>query len=386
MRPQPNPRATWASGDDNTGFNLLVLLVGAVLGSYLLWTNYHAEISAAVMALHHQEIAFVRQFTHRYDLADRQMAAADPAGVTLHDLYGITHAVGLFFRIPATALMVLLAIVCALRAAPARYRRGFDLDGLVREQAASFRTTAAFAGRHLRLVPPAPLPRPADYALTPEEWIARFAPGRNGGLDEAAARRALALQLGPPWHGPLQAAPPVRCLFAVFALHLAERRAEALELLGDLSAAIATRDTESPEGPAAALVLPPAVFAIADERLRDARLLSEACDIAARHAYTHTALMGLLNAARHRAGVLAPGQFAWLKLVDRGLWYALHSLGFETEGFGRYLHPNPRIEAVGARDHWAVERLVGEPVTRPSLDRAIEALRKVPARYLRRRG
>jgi intracellular multiplication protein IcmP len=75
--------------------------------------------------------------------------------------------------------------------------------------------------------------------------------------------------------------------------------------------------------------------------------------------------------------VLAPGQFAWLKLVDRPLWYALHSLGSEPEGFGRYLHPNPRVEAVGVRDHWAVERLAGEPVIEPSLDRAIEALRKV---------
>ena len=59
--------------------------------------------------------------------------------------------------------------------------------------------------------------------------------------------------------------------------------------------------------------------------------------------------MGLLNEARLKSGVLAPAQFVWLKLVDRRLWYALHSLGFETEGSGRYLHPNPRIEAAGAR-------------------------------------
>ena len=57
----------------------------------------------------------------------------------------------------------------------------------------------------------------------------------------------------------------------------------------------------------------------------------------------------------------------------------MHSLGFETAGIGRYLHPNPRVEAVGARDHWAVERLAGEPVIEPSLDRAIAALRKVAA-------
>jgi intracellular multiplication protein IcmP len=87
-------------------------------------------------------------------------------------------------------------------------------------------------------------------------------------------------------------------------------------------------------------------------------------------------MMTLLNAARLHAGVLAPAQFAWLKLVDRSLWYALHSLGYETEGFGRYLHPNPRVEALGARDHWAVELVAGAPVVTPSLERAIEALRR----------
>ena len=44
---------------------------------------------------------------------------------------------------------------------------------------------------------------------------------------------------------------------------------------------------------------------------------------------------------------------------------------------GRNIHPNPRIEAVGARDHWAVEQLAGEPVIEPNMDRAIEALRKM---------
>jgi hypothetical protein len=121
------------------------------------------------------------------------------------------------------------------------------------------------------------------------------------------------------------------------------------------------------------------VGAEVDAFLSDGERVTPALAIANRHAYTHTALMELLNQARLRGGVLARSQFAWLKLVDRPLWYALHSLGFETEGGGRYCHPNPRVEAVGARDHWAVERLAGEPVIEPNMDRAIEALRKVSA-------
>jgi intracellular multiplication protein IcmP len=399
MRSPPNPRAAWPSSDDNTGFNLIVILLGCCVGAYLLWTCYHGEISAAVIALRHQEIAFIEVFTDRYDLADRQMLVADPEGVTLRDLYGISHAVGMFFRIPAAVFMLLLAAICTTRAAPARYKRIFDLDGLIREHAASFGTSAAFVRRHLRLVPPAGAcpragqrpdpnaaagsspgdPRPADYALTPEEWIARFATGPDGGFDEAAARCALLRQLGPRWRGLREASPQVRCLIAAFALHLEQRRADALRLLGDISASLANTDPDKPEGPDAPLVVPASARAMADAFLGDGELVTAALAIANRHAYAHTALMELLNAARLRAGVLAPGQFAWLKLVDRPFWYALHSLGFETEGVGRYLHPNPRVEAIGARDHWAVERLAGEPVIEPSLDRAIEALRKVAA-------
>jgi intracellular multiplication protein IcmP len=377
MRTQPPPRAAWPSADDNTGFNLIVILLGCGIGGWLLWTYCHGEISAAVMAVHHHEIAVIQLFSDRYDLADRQMLAANPDRVTLRDLYGISHAAGMFFRIPAAVLMLLLAAICTVRAAPARYKRAFDLDGLICEQAASFRTSTAFVRRHLRIVAPAPAkPRPADYALTPEEWIARFATGLDRGFDEAAARRALARQLGPRWRGIEQAAPQVRCLFAAFTLHLAERRAEALRLLGNLSAGLENRDHDKPEGPDAPLTLSAAVIAHADAILRDPELLRPAVAVANRHAYTHPALMALLNQARLRAGVLAPGQFAWLKLVDRLLWYALASLGFETEGVGRYLHPNPRVEAVGARDHWALERLLGVPVIEPSVERAMEAVHK----------
>ena len=383
MRAQPNARAAWPSHDDNGGFFLIVILVGSGILAWVLWVNFHATISSMVMALFHDQIVFLRHFTNRYDLADRQMAAADPGDVKLHDLYGIAHAVGLSFRIPATALILILAFVAMWRAAPSRYKRGFDLDGLIREQAVSFPTSAAFAKRHLRLVAPSADPRPADYALTPEEWVARFATKPNGLFDDAAAFRSLALQLGPAWRGVEQAPPHMRALFATFALHLAGRRVEAQLLLGELSNALSAAGDDPPDGPEGPLCFPDAAVIKADATLRDFEVLAPAAAVAARHGYAHTAVMGLLNEARLKAGVLAPAQFVWLKLVDRRLWYALHSLGFETEGFGRYLHPNPRIEAAGARDHWAAERIAARPILTPEIKRTLDAVRKVavPSTY-----
>ena len=86
-------------------------------------------------------------------------------------------------------------------------------------------------------------------------------------------------------------------------------------------------------------------------------------------------LMSLLTLARKKAGVLAPAQFAFLKLVDRPLWYALHSLGFPG-GQNPAEQPNPRIEAVGARDHWAAECSVGHPLPVPSFERSLAVVRK----------
>ncbi|HTV45302.1 MAG TPA: hypothetical protein VMF05_08295, partial [Stellaceae bacterium] len=215
--------------------------------------------------------------------------------------------------------------------------------------------------------------------LTPDEWIARFATGSGGGFDETAARRMLRHQLGPRWLGIAQASPQVRATFAVFALHLAQHRTGVQRLLRVLSTTLSGPDRDQPEGPERPLALPAAALAEADKVLRDDLLVAPALAIANRHAYANTALMALLNEARLQAGVLAPAQFVWLKLVDRPLWYALSSLGFEGPGIGRSLHPNPRVEALGARDHWVAERLVGGPAVEPSLDRTVEALRKVAA-------
>jgi intracellular multiplication protein IcmP len=371
----PNPRASWPSNDDTAGFNLIVIIVGICAGAYLLWTNYHAEISAAVMMIMHREIVFIDYFTDRYTLADRQMVASNPRGVTLSDLYGILHAVGMFFRVPATALIALLAIVCAVRAAPSRYRRAFDLEGLIREQARSFPVMAAFVGRDLGLVPAPPgRPRPADYALTPREWAACFARGRDGRFDPTTAEAALVAQLGPRWIG-FAAAPPVaRLLFVAFGLHLRARREETLQLLALAGGSLPRPERDEPAGPEHSLAIAPAVIAQADALFADRALFADATAVASKHAYTTTALMGLLNGARLRGGVLAPAQFAWLRLVDRPLWYALHSLGYASEDFGRYLHPNPRAEAAGARDHWAAERAAGGALVRPNVGRALQAL------------
>ena len=93
---------------------------------------------------------------------------------------------------------------------------------------------------------------------------------------------------------------------------------------------------------------------------------------------TAPALMTVLVEARRRGGVLPPAAFNAVKLADRPLWLALHSLGFPSEAHGRTQHPNPAVEAIGARDHWAVECSAGRPVGIPSVERAVCRPPRVP--------
>ena len=247
---------------------------------------------------------------------------------------------------------------------------------MIVEQARTFRVVAAYAVRFLKLEPLLPgKVRPADPALHTGEWVARYALDEDKRFDEARARRRLVAQLGPRWAGPETAPSHVRLLFIAFALHLQQDREQAKDLLGALSEAIPPGNRKDGAGPEAAYQLPAGLVAQADALLRNKEAFGRARELALVHAFTAPALMSLLTEARRRSGVLAPGQFACLKLVDRDLWYALHSLGFEGDGPGQTSHPNARVEAVGARDHWAAERIAKRPLPIPAVEQALDVVR-----------
>jgi intracellular multiplication protein IcmP len=222
-------------------------------------------------------------------------------------------------------------------------------------------------------------PRPADAALHAPEWIARYA-ATEGAFDEKAARRELMRQLGGPWKGGVGASPAVRCMLAVFALQGVQRREEAAALLGLLSEGLISDGVRQAEGKAGAGPEVPLVFdtrtiAVADRVLATTDIAAWAFEAMAKHHFATPGLMSVLNEARLRSGVMAPAQFAFLKLVDRPLWYALHGLGFEADGPLAHPHPTQRVEALGARAHWAAERVAGTPIRTPEFDIAIAAIR-----------
>ena len=369
-------RSAWPSRDDFTFASLLVIVLGSAFLAWQAWINFHTEISSFVASLAHWQIVLIQHFRPVLRDVDGMVLHADPRSVTFPQIAGVLNATGIYLRLPAVLLIGALALACLLGSVDSRFTRNLDLDSLIVEQARTFRVVAAYAVRFLKLEPLLPgKVRPADPALHTGEWVARYALDEDKRFDEARARRRLTAQLGPRWTGPQAAAGHVRLLFIAFALHLQQDREQAKDLLGALSEAIPPGNRKDGAGSELAYTLPLGLVAQADGLLRNKNAFDRAREVASVHAFTAPALMSLLTEARRRSGVLAPAQFACLKLVDRDLWYALHSLGFEGDGPGQASHPNARVEAVGARDHWAAERIAKRPLPIPAIERALEVVR-----------
>jgi intracellular multiplication protein IcmP len=369
-----SPRAAGAIGsDDYTGFSLILICVGLGILGWASWKLWHVQISTVALVVAHQEMQAIAFFSERFSQADIGVQRANPAVVQFNDLVRLYRNIGTELLYPAMALVLALGALCFLRAGNARFTRAFDLDGLMAEQARTSRSTAAFVRRGLKFAGVrAGDPRPADPALHASDWIARYAT-RDGRFDEASARRELVNQLGAEWSRRADAAPAVRCMLAVFALHGVQRREEAARLLGLLSEGLPVAGDDGGDGPAAPLAFDPKTLAIVDRALAELGVAAGALEIMDTHHFTTPGLMSVLNAARLRSGVLAPAQFAFPKLVDRRLWYALHALGFEADGPLAHPHPSQRVEAIGARAHWAAERAIGAPIPTPEFDAAIAA-------------
>ncbi|GAB3588730.1 secretion/conjugation apparatus DotM-related subunit [Acetobacter peroxydans] len=369
-----------ASGRE-TGPEQILFMIGGSLfllcvAAYLLWQVAHTQIVMAVLFEQRLILHVASLFTDSYAPLLNKMARAEPAKVSAATLWQLLGITGFLTLLPVLLLLGVLGFFCGTRSPRALYRDQFGLNGMKHALSQIHPVGQAWIGYSAKLreppPPSAPL-RPMDPFLQPDEWLARYAGDRPGTEAYAqAAQNALAAQLGAPWTDPQALSPVEQCLFMAFTLVCARRGDEAGTLLNALSLALADRWDKGE------ITTP---LTIPTRTVKQFRKSLSAGDwqigiqSAQGHAWSRTALMTLLQAARQKAGVLNASLFSMIQLVDRDLWLILSALPYPMPG--RPLHAvitTACTEAAGALEHWRAECRLGHPLPEPHVSATLDTL------------
>lgn len=263
------------------------------------------------------------------------------------------------------ALIACIGFWTYTRGPGTHYIEVFNLDTFIRFQSKMFPIISPFVKFNPSNQPPrAPgSPVPAELplfaeALGPEEWLAyNQVPMPDGNIDQKAAFKSFARQLGPRWKGAKKLEPYKQVFLAACCLKAARKRRDADNLLGRL-ANCWRHDT--------GLQLSKDKTLVKDARriLRNKEIAHGVLKKCNQHAWETTALLRALSTAREEGGVLAPAQFVWMRGHNRNLWYPLNNLGRNSN----------HMEAIGAMAHYRAEKRAERPVPKPKVHDAVESI------------
>lgn len=259
--------------------------------------------------------------------------------ITSDSISYVGHYIGSYMRWFVAALCVYFVYAAAVSKRNA-FKTRHNLESFIKTQVKMWPVISPIVNfnpsKHSARILGGPVPDKLPLfaeALSPEEWLSfHRIPVVNGVPDREATRRAFISQLGPRWTGFGDLPPYIQGLAAAFALKGVQKREESDEFLGRLSLCWSAEKGYN---------LTSELMADIKAILKDPEVGGKALEIAGKHAYRTTALLGLLQWARFMGGVLAAAQFLWLRGVDRELWYALNNQGrrsFHTEGAGAIAH------------------------------------------------
>lgn len=381
---QHEPDAIWT----------MIFIVGvAVLAAVIFWHVFRIPILEGLRYVRLGELWVIGLFTHQQDKcvqwlmhAQTRVIDMSPANIGItYDCFGPAYMASLspadkndyfsltgismgvieqratfYIRWPIAAGFAAVAVYVIYYSPRNKFRTKHSLESFIKMQSEMWpvikpivdfnpiKSSARVPGDMI----PDKLPLFAE-ALSPEEWISYHRiQVTNGVVDREAARRALILQLGPRWTGIENQAPYFRALYAAYALKGMQKREESDDFLGQIALCWTAKD---------GFHMTPHVESEVKKILSDPKFTDKTNEVAAKFAYRTTAMLGVLKWARSMGGVLAPGQFVWLRGQDRNLWYALNNLG------RRSYHS----EGMGALAHFMAEEAAKKPLPIPRVDTAI---------------
>lgn len=345
--------------------------------AWLIWHYFEYDIKSAIRWIHYGEMWLISHFlSEDYtvplgrgvasfeqwfqvvpELKKTQLDGGTMSNIAIIALYP--------WRWIFIAIMVVMGLWAMFAGPGTEYRQVMGIDMLIKFQAKNFPVIAPFVKFNPSNIPPRPpgSPVPAELplfaeALGPEEWLAfNNIPLPDGKVDQVAAFRAFARQLGPRWRGPKYLEDYKQVLMAAFCLKAARKRDQSDQMLGRI-AQCWTHDK------GLQLSKDRKLLREARSILKNKKLSDVALRKANQHGFETTAMLRALATAREEGGVLAPAQFVWLRAHNRDLWYALNNLGRQS------FH----MEALGSMAHYKVEKLIQRPIPRPKVHTAVQTI------------
>ena len=306
---------------DDMGLVYLGMTALAIGGLWLLWSEYHADISYyglkwAWFQLSSMDWPFmpdvIRSARHQ-----AFVLGAAPATVTFEQLLAL-------LNLPAYAFVCIpvFLLVRAFRIAqkhPANQtRRQITVDTLpwIMSAHAPAIIPSLYYGDLLNTDPPE-----HRSSKNPEEWVAEHSLLVNGVFDRDSCRALLDQHLGNPVTSLEAMAPHEKCLFTVFGSRLLSDGIDiekSQHLLDALNRSCHQGTWQGQRG------YPD--LSLTDAAFHTYAQHADAPGWLARHPYPRTLLHSMHKAAL-ATGKLPSAHFRWLKGIDRPLWYALNTTG-----------------------------------------------------------
>lgn len=351
---------------------ILVLGVGAPV---LLWVLFHEQIAFAFIELRKVQAAVLFFDPEGQALLRQWIAAANPETTTLKGLWESGATAGYYGRwVSVVGLLLVGGYVFSRHpSVTKRFRMKHSLASLAERGLSlwpeigpalaldipSYKIDHPVYGMRMR---PRDFGKAHGIIVDTHALTDRMRDGELVAIDGGERyvrvdrlRQIYTWQVGNEWPG-LEGLPAYeRHLAVAFATQIADQdpknaRAQAIikELARSARSAFLKGDPK--------IIASPLAASVEAEMMAHPRVQA----VVARHRFTRTVMMGLLEACRDN-GVFPPNWFNWLKAIDRVSWYALNDVGLYVSS----------VESAGVRAQFNAERAAGKPLPTLLLEPAV---------------
>jgi hypothetical protein len=366
-------------GSGNIEMVWLIAVILIALGAWLIWTYAKAYIVYPAFVI---DYAFIWIVEHTKGIGengrkvkdfiemffDGRADADNPKHINWETFAYVRNTVGSQVNWVITAIIIAMALVVKNRMRGENFKTSFSLAGgknkgpsFAKFQAENWRVATYSAnfdpdGKDSEIGPP----------LTPPEWLkknsVRF---EDNELDHDACRAAFTEQLGKTWHGFDRATLYGKVVLLMCALHYLKIEKVFAGHNNDKPKNISLHEREELSiAWASGKDGTPAMKSFVERHEKDAKVRKVIDTIGSKHAYENTVIYAMLDRARAKGGVLKEHDMAYIKKLDRNMWYGMNNCGrkrFHTEG-------------AGIMSHYFAERVSNRSLIEPYLDPACEGI------------